>query len=251
MKKVALEKYDASHADRIPSPDGIDSQKLEDGGCMSDNCNLAQSMQTKLIATINGRVYQMHCFEHMFNTLLNGVNKRMTAGLRVMVSDSADVDSTLRFTTSPVLMFRAAEKDLAPTCNYVKGHGLDSNAWLRDYIKNECPDLKLRHIERTLGSRFYIICTAAVPIMFNRETYLNYLDDRLGDRQTDDSCLQLSLWGMIGSLQMAAMTRLLSILYLSSVFPFQWLVGKLLTLTDDYPFKLTHAAHAVSFREDS
>ena len=63
--------------------------------------------------------------------------------------------------------------------------------------------------------------------MFNRETYLNYLDDRLGDRQTDDSCLQLSLWGMIGSLQMAAMTRLLSILYLSAVFPFQWLVGKL------------------------
>ena len=105
MKKVALEKYGALYADRIPSPDGIDSQKLEDGGCMSDNCNLAQSMQTKLIATINGTVYQMHCFEHMFNTLLNGVNKRMTAGLRVMVSDSANVDSTLCFTTSPVLMF--------------------------------------------------------------------------------------------------------------------------------------------------
>ena len=125
LKRVALDKYGQEHADRIPSPDGIDLQKLVDAGCMSDNCSVAQSMQRKFIANVNGTVYQMHCFEHMFNTLLNRVNKDLQQGLRTMVNDNANIDPTLRCTTSPVLYFQAMEKDLAPTCNYVKGHGLD------------------------------------------------------------------------------------------------------------------------------
>ena len=55
---------------------------------------------------------------------------------------------------------------------------------------------------------------------------MHYLDERMGDRLTDDGLLQRTLWAMPSSQEVAAMTRLLSILHFSIVVPMRYLAGK-------------------------
>lgn len=81
------------------------------------------------------------------------------------------------------------------------------------------------HIQRVHGSRFDVITTAAITVLINQELYCDYLDDRLSDRTTDKSTLQQTLWAMLSSLEIAAVTRLLSILHLSMTLPLRWLSG--------------------------
>ena len=121
-------------------------------------------------------------------------------------------------------------------CEYSKGHGKDHAEFVRKFVKEEDPHLLLRHIESALSSRFDIVWEGSLTPMMNREIILRYLDSRLSDDETDEGILQRSLFAYFASTEMAAVSRLLSILFLTLCLPHRYLAGK--THEFEYYFSL-------------
>eukprot|EP00956_Cyclotella_meneghiniana_P033421 scaffold95984_cov36-Cyclotella_meneghiniana.AAC.1 len=210
----------------IPSPDSINIDKLgrDDGVIMTDTCNGAQKVRRILVDRIDG-AQDLDCMNHLRNVWIGGMEKTLSKYLNEMLRSSLDeIDSTLRVTTSISAVIRAIDKEFSLSANYPKGHGELFLEWIREHY----PGVLLLHVERAAGSRQDLCTEGCLAIYMNYEYYVMFLDEMLRKRDADDkaSILQQNLFVVLTSLEMLALSRLLSIIHLSISMPFRYLAGK-------------------------
>ena len=213
----------------VPSPDGIDIQKLGNGGTfMSDTCNAAQKLRRILVELVDG-AYDLDCMNHLRNVWFGSMEKALAKHLNELLRSSLDeIDPTLRVSTSMSAIIRAIDKEFSLSANYPKGHGELFLEWLREHY----PGVLLLHVERAAGSRQDICTEGSMAIYMNHQLYLEFLDNQLRKPHSADkaSILQQNLFVVLSSSEMIALARLLSILHISVVMPFRYLAGKTHTL---------------------
>ena len=102
--------------------------------------------------------------------------KKTTKYLSDFLEDSLDViDPRLRVSTGMEGILRACDKEFSLCANYPKGHGELFYAWM----KENHPGNLLLHVERTAGSRQDIVVEGAGAIYWNRQYWIEFLDERL------------------------------------------------------------------------
>eukprot|EP00956_Cyclotella_meneghiniana_P023299 scaffold45195_cov78-Cyclotella_meneghiniana.AAC.1 len=191
---------------------------------MTDTCNGAQKVRRILVDRIDGAT-DLDCMNHLRNVWIGGMEKTLSKYLNEMLRSSLDeIDSTLRVTTSISAVIRAIDKEFSLSANYPKGHGELFLEWIREHY----PGVLLLHVERAAGSRQDLCTEGCLAIYMNYEYYVMFLDEMLRKRDADDkaSILQQNLFVVLTSLEMLALSRLLSIIHLSISMPFRYLAGK-------------------------
>ena len=211
----------------LPSPESIDISKLGHGGAITtDTCNSAQKTRRILVDNVGGRVHEMDCMHHLRNVWFNGVEKALTQHLNDYLRDSLDnIDSSLRVSSSMSALIRAFDKEFSLCANYPKGHGELFCEWMKSTHSGEL----LLHVERSSGSRQDIFVEGAPAIYWNREYCIEFLDEQLRI-PGKGNILQENLFVILSLLEMVALSRLCSILYLCICVPVRWISGKTHTL---------------------
>ena len=76
----------------IPSPDGVNIQKLGNHGVITtDTCNAAQKARRIMQLKIGGSTHEWDCLHHTRNVWIKGMEKAVTGRLRVVVTDSMEM----------------------------------------------------------------------------------------------------------------------------------------------------------------
>ena len=211
--------------DLIPHESGVDLQKLGQGGqVMTDTCSTAQKLRRILVEQIPG-AYDYDCMNHNRNVWFKAMEAALTEKLNgILKSDLEEIDPRLRVTASISAIIRAIDKEFSLSANYPKGHGELFLEWIRKHHPGEL----LMHIERASGSRQDLCTEGCLPILMNYPYYLEFLDEALRKREKNKqaSILQRNLFIALGSSEMIALVRLLSIIHLSITIPMRWLAGK-------------------------
>ena len=121
----------------------------------------------------------------------------------------------------------AFDKEFSLCANYPKGHG----ALFREWMKSNHPEELMLHVTRSGGNRMDILLEASPAIYWNRQYCIEFLDDKL--RMIGSSnILQMNLFILLSCLEVVALTRLLSILYIAICIPLRWISGKTHTLKE-------------------
>lgn len=219
-----LEKKHPTLVDSIPSPDGIDINKLGDGGViMTDTCNTAQKIRRILVDLIDGSLDLDCCMNHLKNVWIGNMEKALAKHLNELLRSSLDeIDPTLRVTASISAIVRAIDKEFSLSANYPKGHGELFLEWIRE----NHPGALLFHVERASGSRQDLCTEGSLAIFMNYPYYVEFLDEQLRKLKTgyqQASILQQNLFVVLTSMEMIALVRLLSILHISIFMPFRFL----------------------------
>jgi hypothetical protein len=109
----------------IPSPDGININKLGDHGLViSDFCNAAQTQKARRLMKyeIGGNVHDLDCFHHLCNVWIKGVEKYVSANLRSLLEDSLEsVTTDLRVLCVYSAIASVWDKFFSLCANYPKG----------------------------------------------------------------------------------------------------------------------------------
>jgi hypothetical protein len=223
-----IEVVAAKHPDKvhlIPTPDSISIDKLgNDGVVMTDTCNGAQKLRRLLVDRIDGS-HDLDCMNHLRNVWIGGMEKSLSKYLNDMMrSNLDDIDSKLRVTTSISAVIRAIDKEFSLSANYPKGHGELFLEWIREHYSG----VLLLHVERASGSRQDLCTEGCLAIYMNYEYYVEFLDEMLRKKVSNEhaSILQQNLFVILTSVEMLALSRLLSIIHLSISMPFRYLAGK-------------------------
>ena len=90
------------------------------------------------------------------------------------------------------------------------------------------PGSLLLHVERAARPRQDLCTEGCLPIIMNYPYYLEFLDwmlKKIG-KNNKASLLEQNLFVVLGSVEMIALARLLSIIHISVCMPFHWLAGK-------------------------
>ena len=218
----------------VPSPMGIDLNKLKKGGVITtDTCNTAQKVRRVLVQTIkdvtgeDGDIFEFDCMNHLRNVWFGGMEKALTKQLNTILRTSLDeIDPQLRVTASLSAIIRAVDKEFSLSANYPKGHGLLFLEWIREYY----PGVFLFHVERAAGSRQDLCTEGSMAVFWNYPYYIEFLDmmlrKPLRNKNQEASILQQSLFVALSSEEMIAIARLCSIMHISVCMPFRWLAGK-------------------------
>ena len=93
------------------------------------------------------------------------------------------------------------------------------------FLTTKYPDAMLFHVERSGGGRQDLALMASLPIYWNREWCVQFLDEQLR-APGNENILQKNLFTILTSTQMVAVTRLLAILHISIGMPLRYLTGK-------------------------
>lgn len=119
--------------DLVPSADGIDINKLGEGGVvMTDTCNAAQKLRRILVSIVDG-AYDLDCMNHLRNVWFGGVEKSLTKHVNEILRSSLDeIDSNLRVSSSISAIIRAVDKEFSLSANYPKGHGELFKSWMQE-----------------------------------------------------------------------------------------------------------------------
>ena len=208
----------------VPSSDGIDMEKLVGANVMTDTCTPAQKVRRILCDAIPG-LHELDCMQHLRNVWIGNMEKALTSELNNILRASLDeIDPTLRVSSSISAIIRATDKEFSLSANYPKGHGDLFAEWMR----KRYPGALLLHVERAAGSRQDLCTEGCLPIIMNYPYYLEFLDWMLKKTGKNDkaSILQRNLFIALGSVEMIALARLLSIIHISVCMPFRWLAGK-------------------------
>ena len=213
----------------LPSPDEIDIVKLGKGGAITtDTCNAAMKTRHILVNRIGGTVHEMDCMHHLRNVHLKGVEKALTTYLNTYLKDTIeDIDPSLRVSSSMSALIRAFDKEFSLCANYRKGHGMLFNEWMKEHHAGEL----LLHVERAGGARHDLFVEGAPAIYWNRVYCIEFLDERLR-LSGEGNILQENLFIILSSLEMVALARTCSILYLSICLPFRWIAARTHTLKE-------------------
>lgn len=116
-------------------------------------------------------------------------------------------------------IIRTIDKDFSLSVNYPKGHGDLFAQWMLEHY----PGALLLHVERVSGSRQNLCTEGCLPIIINYPYYLEFLDWMLKKTEKNNkaSILQRNLFIALGSVEMIALARLLSIIHISVCMPFR------------------------------
>ena len=205
---------------KIPSGKEMNIGKLGNGGAITtDMCNGAQKTRRLLVEevirhSINNNVLQVDCWHHLRYVWLEGMGKSLTTFLNNLLKDSLDeIDPRLRVTPGMEGILRACDKEFSLCANYPKGHGELFNTWTKEHH----PGALLLHVERATGSRNDLIVEGSGAVYWNRQYWVEFLDDRL--RIPGDNILQENLFVVLSSLEIVALSRVYSIVHLAICLP--------------------------------
>jgi hypothetical protein len=123
------------------------------------------------------------------------------------------------------------DKEFSLSANYSKRHGKLFLEWIKEYH----PGVLLLHPQHAAGSRQDLCMEGLMPIYMNYLFYMEVLDIQLCKycrSNENTSILQQSVFVALTSLEMIALSRLLSIMHVSVFMPFYWLAGKTHELKD-------------------
>ena len=84
----------------------------------------------------------------------------------------------------------------------------------------------LIHVECACKGRMDVVPMASMAIYWNRNYCIEFLNEMISFCGRDDNILATNQMILLGSLEMAAVARLWSILYISLLSPLRWLAGK-------------------------
>ena len=123
--------------------------------------------------------------------------------------------------TSPETVLIAFDKEFSLCANYPKGHGKLFLTWIRTKYPNEL----LFHVACSGGGRQDLALMASLPIYWNRELCVKFLDERLRV-PGNEGILQRNLFTVLTSAEMIGITRLLAIMHIAICMPLRFLMGK-------------------------
>ncbi len=158
------------------------------------------------------------------------MEKVLTKELNILLQSSLDeIDPQLGVTLSMSVILCAVNKDFSLSANYPKGHRKPFLEWIREHH----PGVLLLHVECAAGSRQDT--EGLMQIYKNYLFYVEFLDNQLLKycwSNENTSILQQNLFVALTSLEMTALSRLLSILHISLCMLFRWLAEKTHELKD-------------------
>jgi len=161
------------------------------------------------------------------NVWLGGMAKVTTKFLNNLLEDSLDeIDPWLRVSSGMDGVLRACDKEFSLCANYSKGHGDLFNTWM----KENHPGALLLHVERASGSYQDLVVEGAGAMFWNCPFWVEFLNERL--RLPAGNILLENLFSILPSLEMVALSRVYSIVHLSSFLPVQWLAAHSHTLEE-------------------
>ncbi len=200
---------------------------------MTDTCNQAQKVHSILSDLVPGSI-DFDCMNHLRNVWFGNMEKALTKELNILLRsslDEIDPQLQLRVTSSMSAIIHAVDKEFSLSANYPKGQGKLFLKWIREYH----PGVLLLHLERAAGSRQDLCTEGLMPICMNYPFYVEFLNNQLRKycrSNENTSILQQNLFVALTSLEMIALSRLLSILHISVCMLFHWLAGKTHELKD-------------------
>ena len=151
------------------------------------------------------------------------MEKEVAKARKDMMMDTMDeIAPELRVSCVFSAFARAFDKFFSLSANYPKGKGKD----FAEYMKEKFLGVLLFHVEGAQGSRHDLLFMAAPAIYMNRWHCLTYALYLLRIPKKQDNILLRNLVVMMTSVEMVAVSRLFSILYISVIFPMRWLAGK-------------------------
>jgi hypothetical protein len=221
-----------SYSHKLPSPDQLDIQKLANGGCiMTKTCNQAQKVRSDLSNLVPGSI-DFDSMNHLWNVWSGNTEKALTKELNILLQSGLDeIDPQLRVTSSMSTIIHIVNKEFSFSANYSKGHGKLFLEWIKEYH----PGVLLLHLQCAAGSRQDLCMEGLMPIYMNYLFYMEFLDIQLCKypwSNENTSILQQNLFVALTSLEMIALSRLLSTMHVSVCMPFHWLAGKTHELKD-------------------
>ena len=158
--------------DQIPSPDGINLDKLQNAVVITDGCNTALKLRRILVDLLGG-AYDLDCWNHMRNVWFGNMENAITKHLNNMLRSSLDeIEPRLRVSALMSAIIRAIDKEFSLSANYPKGHGELFLQWMRTNYPGEF----LLHVERAAGSRQDLCTEGSLPIYMNYPYYVEFLD---------------------------------------------------------------------------
>ena len=198
---------------------------------MTDTCNQSQKVRSILSDLVPGSI-DFDCMNHLRNVWFDNMERALTKELNILLQSSLDeIDSQLRVTLSMSAIICAVDKELSLSANYPSGHGKLFLEWIREYH----PGVLLLHLQCAAGSRQDLCMEGLMPIYMNYLFYMEFLDIQLCKypwSNENTSILQQNLFVALTSLEMIALSRLLSTMHVSVCMPFHWLAGKTHELKD-------------------
>ena len=176
-----------NHPHDIPGAHEMNIGKLGSGGAVtSDTCNAALKTSRLLEEAIvtaakemgneEPAVLQIRCWNHLRNVWVGGMTKKLSARLNDELHDELKaIDFRLRVSTSFESVLRALDKEFSLCANYPKGHGEEFAPWME--LRH--PGALLLAVTRSTGSRQDLVTNGAGCLYFNRQYYVEFLDERL------------------------------------------------------------------------
>ena len=168
-------------------------------------------------------MHQQDCMNHLRCVWCKAVEKEVATALKEMVMDTMDeIAPELRVSCVFSAFARAFDKFFSLSANYPKGKGED----FAEYMKEKYESVLLFHVEGAQGSRHDLSFMAAPAIYMNRWHCLTYALYLLRIPKKQDNILLRNLIVIMTSVEMIAVSRLFSIMYISIILPMRWLAGK-------------------------
>ena len=208
----------------VPKPGDIRMESLgeNDGAIITDSCHHARKEQQVIEERVGGSTHRIDCANHTRCVVIKNQLIALNEHTTDLLKDSLDqIAPILRVTTSLDNVLIAFDKEFSLCANYPKGHGEKFLKW----ITSKYPDAMLFHVERSGGGRQDLALMASLPIYWNREWCVQFLDEQLR-APGNENILQKNLFTILTSSEMVAVTRLLAIMHIAIGMPLRFLTGK-------------------------
>ena len=205
----------------------------DEGGSKADAVSVASDSSSVLsddaIAIPDAALaMESYCHHHIRNVWWGALIKETSKILRSTLAGSLeDIDARLRVSPNMKNILHSLDKCFSLPANYPKGNGTEFKYWAKCYH----PGAPLYPVQRSTGSRNDMVLEGAVAAYINAWLYKEFLDEALSATDADN-ILQENLFIILSSVEMTALSRLLSILHFSINVPMRWLAGKTVTLSD-------------------
>jgi hypothetical protein len=216
----------------IPKPGDMSPTKLLGGYISHDNCSTAnltgdilcdRILQAGRDAGISEEelvLYQGHCFQHLRNTWFEAIEKFLSNKLASdLKEDMEQIPHQYRVAKTIADLLYQVDKEYSLTANYAKGHGSVYQDWKERFR----PGKRYLAPTRVLGgNRQDSSFEGALPVYDGRADMLMFTNECL---YSSDNLLQRCLFIALGSMEVIAVLRVASILFLAVVVPLRWLAG--------------------------
>jgi hypothetical protein len=233
-RETTAEMYpeDIELLDTIPKPVDMSPTKLLGGYISHDNCATANKtgdilcdkiIQAGKDAGLNEAelvLYQGHCFQHLRNTWFEAIEKFLSNKLSTDLKEDMDgIPSQFRVAKTIAELLFQVDKEYNLTANYAKGHGSAFQDWKERYR----PGKRYLPPTRVLGgTRQDSSFEGALPVYDGRADMLMFTNECL---YSSDNLLQRCLFIALGCMEVIAVLRVASLLFLAVVVPLRWLSG--------------------------